>query len=180
MAWTQTSDLRRLALSRLSLALLLSFGSPSWHYPEMSNVKLRLLCVIWPDNNPTPSRPINWSWNWNWPRLGLLNSLRDAAKFEYHHHILHEFDASQLVPRSQFEILEERLKKCTLRPQRTRRIWASLLTSHLQNFGLFRKCVYLIKLSTYLFSYPSGCDTYALSSIAESFYVDLDDNPPAL
>ena len=133
VAWTESSDhkLQRLALSRLSLALLLSFGSPSWHYPEMSNVKLRLRCVIWPDNNPPPSRPINWSWSWNWPRLGLLNSLRDAVKFEYHHHRLHEFDASQLVLRSQFEILEERLKKCTLRPQRTRRIWswASLLTS---------------------------------------------------
>ena len=102
------------------------------HYPEMSNVKLRLLCVIWPDNNPTPTRPINWSWNW--PRLGLLNSLRDAVKFEYHHHILHEFDASQLVLRSQFEILEERLKKWTIRPRRTRRIWASSLTSHLHYF----------------------------------------------
>ena len=31
-----------------------------------------------------------------------------------------------------------------------------------------------------LIQLPSGCDTYALSSIAESFYVDLDDNPPAL
>ena len=28
-----------------------------------------------------------------------------------------------------------------------------------------------------LIQLPSGCDTYALSSIAESFYVDLDDNP---
>ena len=128
--WPQATALSSVASVSCALAFF-------WvHYPEMSNVKLRLLCVIWPDNNPTPSHPINWSWSWNWPRLGLLNSLRDAVKFEYHHHRLHEFDASQLVLRSQFEILEERLKKCTLRPQRTRRIWASScsLTSHLQNF----------------------------------------------
>lgn len=132
----------------------------------MSNVKLRLLCLIWPDISAT--RPIIEVEIEDPDRRVYF--LCNAIKSEYHQR-LHEFDASELVLWKctiPLEILEERLKNIRLDPNEP--VESELLrldsTSRISDY--FKNGVpdQTLNILVQLFS---GCDTYALSSMLKVF-----------
>lgn len=133
----------------------------------MSNVKLRFLCLIWPDISLSATRPIIEVEIEDPDRRVYF--LCNAIKSEYHQR-LHEFDASELVlwkctiPLEILEDSSERLKNIRLDPNEPGESELLRLDSTSRISDYFKNGVpdQTLNILVQLFS---GCDTYALSSM---------------